>query len=247
MNKMGAIINKCWHAPKHIFTTDKVDYYAADEHGINKFKGDLIINLTSIPNVPQIIPPELKEHYDLPYEEIMVPWPDFGKPKVKMSFWETIHRIIKYKKYKTVCIHCGHGHGRTGTAMSCILVAICGTSAIEAVDTIRENHCWEAVETAEQCHYIMEVDNHYNGRELIEKNFPLPSTMINWEEIEYEKEEEEIKNKFKCPDCDSRIVIENNTKTDVEIRCTNESCVIYKHGMILVKDGSGKIDWAFED
>lgn len=183
--KTGTVINRCWHSPEHIFTMDGVDYYAADEHGVRKFEGDLVINLTSSPNIPQIIP-ELKEHYDLPYEEIMVPWPDFGKPRVKMSFWETIHRVIKHKGCKTVCIHCGHGHGRTGTAMSCILVAMCGTSAIDAVDIVRENHCWEAVETAEQCCYIMEVDNHYNKRELTEKNFPLASMMVNWEEAQYE-------------------------------------------------------------
>lgn len=184
-------IKKCWHTPEHVFTMDDIHYYASDEHNINKFDGDVIINLTSTPNVPQSILPELKEHYDIPLQEIMIPWPDFGKPKVKLSFWETIHRIIKHKGWKTVCVHCGHGHGRTGTALSCILVSMCGTSAIDAVEVIRKYHCNEAVETPEQCSYIMEVDQHYNKREPTEENFPQPSMLINWEELEYMKEVEE--------------------------------------------------------
>lgn len=187
------VVKRCSHPPEHIFTMDGVDYYAADQQGATRFNGDVIINLSSTPNIPYAIPDELREHYDIPCEEIMVPWPDFGRPRVKMSFWETIHRVIKHRGWKTVCIHCGHGHGRTGTAMACILVAMCGHSAIEAVDIVREHHCEEAVETSEQCYYIMEVDHQYNDREISEENFPLPSMMINWETLD--KDEEEAKDK----------------------------------------------------
>jgi hypothetical protein len=189
MKKM--MIERCYHTPEHIFTMDNVDYYAADQQGVVEFNGDVIINLSSTPNIPHAIPDELREHYDIPCEEIMVPWPDFGKPKVKMSFWETIHKVIKHRGWKTVCIHCGHGHGRTGTAMSCILVAMCGYSATEAVDTIRKYHCEEAVETSGQCRYIMEVDYQYNGRKLSEENSPLPSMRINWKDSDSEDDDEE--------------------------------------------------------
>ncbi|MHA2280155.1 MAG: protein-tyrosine phosphatase family protein [Promethearchaeota archaeon] len=177
------IVKRCFHTPKHIFTMGGIDYYAADREGVTRFDGDMIINLTSTPNFPVIIPEELREHYDIPSEEIMVPWPDLESPRVKMSFWETIHRVIEHRGCKTVCVHCAYGHGRTGTALSCILVAMCGHSAVDAVDTIREYHCEEAVETSEQCFYVMEVDRHYNNRELTEENFPLPSMMVNWEDF----------------------------------------------------------------
>lgn len=183
------IVKKCQHSPRHIFTMEGVRYFASDENGINEFDGDAIINLTSTPNIPPSILPELKGHYDIPLNEIMVPWPDFGKPRVKISFWETIHGVIKSKGWRTVCIHCGHGHGRTGTALSCLLVAMCGMSAIEAVDVVRGEHCVEAVETPEQCSYIMEVDYYYNKCDLVEEDFPLPSMMINLERIEVDEDE----------------------------------------------------------
>lgn len=177
---------RCSHLPECIFTMDGVDYYASDQENALKFNGDVIINLSIRPDIPQQVPKELREYYNIPSEEIMVPWPDFDKPKVKISFWGVLHGFIKHKKWKTACIHCGHGHGRTGTAMSCILVASCGHSAMEAVELIRENYCIEAVETSEQCFYIMEVDEYYNKRQPSEENFPLPSMLLGWEKIQDE-------------------------------------------------------------
>jgi hypothetical protein len=178
--KGNVIVKKCSHNPSHIITMDGVDYFAADRQGATKFNGDIIINLTSTPNFPVVIPEDLKEHYDIPSEEIMVPWPDFGSPRLKMSFWETIHNVIKSREAQSVCIHCAHGHGRTGTALSCILVAMGGYSAIEAVDIVREYHCEEAVESQEQCFYILNVDHYYNNREIKEENYPMPAMMVNW-------------------------------------------------------------------
>lgn len=164
------MIKKCFHTPKKIFTIDDVDYYAADRDGVGKFNGDVIINLTPFPNIPVLFP-EIKKYYSIPYEEIMIPWPDLGLPKMHISFWGDIHKIIKYKKWKVVCVHCEHGHGRTGTALSCILVATRGIPATDAIDTIRYYHCCEAVETLEQCNYIAEVDSYYNNCELVENYY----------------------------------------------------------------------------
>lgn len=182
---------RCFHKPEKIITIDGVDYYAADEDGITYFEGDVVFNLTKTPNLPSsAFYPEFNKHFNLPFKEVMVPWPDFGLPMVKLSFWQALHKVVKRKRWKTVCIHCGHGHGRTGTAMSSLLIANLGYTPIEAVDTIRTRHCAEAVETSEQCNYLMEVDMHYNGREPLEENYPPPSMMFNWDDYEVISSEE---------------------------------------------------------
>lgn len=166
-------------------TIDGVDYYSADEDGVMYFQGDVVFNLTRTPNLPSAaIYPELFKHFDMPFKEVMVPWPDFSLPRVKLSFWKALHTVVKRKKWKTVCIHCGHGHGRTGTAMSALLVANLRYTPLEAVNFVRHNHCEEAVETAEQCNYLMEIDTHYNKREPLEENYPCPSMMFNWEDYD---------------------------------------------------------------
>ena len=151
-------------------TIDGVDYYSADEDGVMYFQGDVVFNLTRTPNLPSAaIYPELHKHFDMPFREVMVPWPDFSLPRVKLSFWKALHTVVKRKKWKTVCIHCGHGHGRTGTAMSALLVANLRYTPLEAVNFVRHNHCEEAVETSAQCNYLMEIDMHYNKRVPLEE------------------------------------------------------------------------------
>ncbi len=167
----------CNHTPKIVFAIDDVNYYAADANGVIDFTGDFVVNFTRMPNVSSVVP-ELAPYIDIPFEEIIVPWPDYEIPKVKISFWGALHDFIRQHSWRSVCFHCGMGHGRTGTGLSSLIIASTGCSAKEATDIIRTNHCEEAVESFEQCHYLQEVDKYYNGREPSIDTCPIPSMML---------------------------------------------------------------------
>jgi hypothetical protein len=198
---MNYFVSRCFHKPEKVFDIDGVEYYAADEDGADSFNGDVMINLTRITHNPiHFMPSQLSRHLDIPYQEIMIPWPDYGIPRVKVSFWKALHTIARRKKWKKVCIHCGHGHGRTGTALSALLVANLGYSAIDAVDIVRTNHCEDTVESPDQCTYLQNIDEHYNGRQPTEETLPMPAMLTNYL---YQKTKEETEDKLNEEDSGS--------------------------------------------
>lgn len=184
-------IVQCRHEPEYVMKVDGVDYYGADQKSALEFLGNLIINFTRNSNIPSVINiSELAPHINIGFEkEIMVPWPDFGVPLVRPSFWEALHKYIKKQEWQIVCFHCEAGHGRTGTALACMLIAIQGYTPEEAVWHIRTHYCTEAVETFEQCQYLLEIDRYYNERELGEEDLPIPSIIS---QIQYKETTKQI-------------------------------------------------------
>lgn len=165
-------IKGCHHTPELIFSTGSTNYYAADEDGVEQFDGDLIINLTKKPgikngsNIWNI--PELAPHMKWRPEEIFLMWEDFGTPPVDHSFWIALDAYTEKMGYKDVCFHCGMGHGRTGTALSAMLIANEKRNAEDAIHFVRFQHCKHAVETHNQIAYLFDLDMVINGRELDE-------------------------------------------------------------------------------
>jgi len=159
---------------------DEVCYHGVGKKGAMTFMGDLMVNFTKESDIPSACNiPELAQHIDLGFkEEIMVPWPDFGIPLVRPTFWEALHNFIKKKGWGAVCFHCEAGHGRTGTALSAMLVAIQGYTPTEAVWHVRTHYCEEAVETHEQCDYLRALDKYYNDREEDENEELTPSIVF---------------------------------------------------------------------
>jgi protein-tyrosine phosphatase len=155
----------CYHKPEKIFEIESVEYFASNADLVSKFIGDVVINFTKYPNLPLKTFPEIFSEFDLGFrEEIIVPWPDFDIPKVKISFWNSLHKFIISNGWKKACLHCAGGHGRTGTALSALLIVHNKMSAYDAVCYVRENYCNEAVETFKQFEYLQSLDFHYNGR-----------------------------------------------------------------------------------
>lgn len=161
----------CKHLPTEVFEIDGITYWAADADGISYFRGDLVFNLTSYANVTGAMKvPELSNHFDIAFEELLIPWKDGSIPQVKPSFWKAMHEYALSKGYKDVGVHCLAGHGRTGTMLAAIMIAIGRWDAKESVDFIRDRYCKSAVETEVQCLYLQELDYIYNDREPSEKN-----------------------------------------------------------------------------
>lgn len=77
-------------------------------------------------------------------------WPDMTAPTwVGARFWLKLLSLLP----SHVCISCVGSHGRTGTAMACLMVAN-GMSPERAIATVREKHCKHAIETQGQQAYI---------------------------------------------------------------------------------------------
>lgn len=180
------LIKRCTHDPSVVFTMDGVDYYGSDAHGVSKFKGDLVVNLTTNKNVHDNGKhPEIAKHIEPGFEEIFIPWPDFGIPKVKDTLWVALHEYVQSKGWKSVCFHCLGGHGRTGTALSSMIIANANYTATEAVDEVRGAYCHSAVESDEQCQYLELLDMDLNDRDFIHEvisAWRMVTTMTNEEE-----------------------------------------------------------------
>jgi hypothetical protein len=176
------ISNYCFHQPKKIFNIDGVEYYAASASGVSDFKGDFVVNLSGHSNLPPMRYSELSAEFDLNFEEeLMVPWPDFGIPSVKVSFWPKLHKFICSRGWTSVCIHCQAGHGRTGTALSALLITNIGYSAYDAVNKVRSLHCGKCVETFSQVRYLQFLDTHYNNRDYSDEPTIVPADMFKEE------------------------------------------------------------------
>lgn len=161
----------CYHQPQKIFEHDGIAYHAADEDGVEEFSGGLVLNLTQRPHiVPSHNIPELKDHFDIRFDEVMVPCPDFGLPAVRPTFWHAIHKYAVDKGYSDVCTHCVGGHGRTGTVMCALLITLKGFTVKKAISRVREDYCKFAVESDRQIEYLRELDRLYNGRRLNNKD-----------------------------------------------------------------------------
>jgi protein-tyrosine phosphatase len=166
-SKMAA----CYHEPKKIFEHDGISYYAADEDGAEEFRGGLVLNLTAQPHiVPSHNIPELRDHFDIGFDEIMIPCPDYGLPKVRASFWEAIHTYAANKGYADVCIHCVGGHGRTGTVLCAMMIANKGMTMRRAITKVRTKYCKYAVESDGQVEYLRELDYLLNGRKISDRD-----------------------------------------------------------------------------
>lgn len=169
----------CYHKPQEIFEHEGISYHAADEDGVEEFSGGLVLNLTPRAHiVPSHSIPELKDHFDIRFDEVMVPCPDFGLPAVRDSFWEAIHKYAYDKGYSDVCVHCVQGHGRTGTVMSALLIALKGMTIRRAVSTVREDYCRMAVESEKQLSYLRELDRKLNGRRVNERDGLIGSSHL---------------------------------------------------------------------
>lgn len=164
----------CHHEPTLIYTdkNGNIEYYAADEDGVDSFTGDLVVNLTKSPSTKTVATtfkiPQLAKHMKPMPEEIVLGWEDFEMPPVKPTFWKALHNYCKSKGYHKVCFRCIHGHGRTGTGLSAMMIANLGTDAESAILTVRNEYCQMAVESAKQIVYLLELDSELNDVE-----FPL--------------------------------------------------------------------------
>jgi hypothetical protein len=94
-------------------------------------------------------PPWAHDHLD---------WPDFGVPDDAAPVVAAVRSVLdRARAGERVEVGCLGGHGRTGTALACLAV-LSGHPRGEAVAWVRANYCTDAVETAEQEAFVVELD-----------------------------------------------------------------------------------------
>lgn len=99
-------------------------------------------------------------------DTLFIDWPDMRTPKVGAKFWQSLLEAIPDKSRVVIC--CVGSHGRTGTAMACLIAANAVTlgrdqvpDAVDIIKFVRKNHCSKAVETQSQEDYIAKIVAHY--------------------------------------------------------------------------------------
>ena len=99
-----------------------------------------------------------------------IAWPDYGVPSD--YFYAAIQIEEAYNRAKngeTVEVGCIGGHGRTGTALACmVLIADPTMTAVEARDYVRKNYCTETIESDKQEWWIDWFRCYINALELPE-------------------------------------------------------------------------------
>lgn len=92
---------------------------------------------------------------------LKIDWDDRQAPPVSPQFWAELNKLIN-GDVMTCCIG---GHGRSGTAFVCLLLAnALDYDASDAIVHTRAVHCLRAIESTVQHSYIDEVANYF-GRE----------------------------------------------------------------------------------
>lgn len=99
-------------------------------------------------------------------DTLFIDWPDMKTPKVGPRFWQSLLAAIPDKSRVVIC--CVGSHGRTGTAMACLIAANSVTlgrdqvpDAVDIIKFVRKNHCSKAVETQSQEDYVAKIVANY--------------------------------------------------------------------------------------
>lgn len=97
----------------------------------------------------------LRAHTRVTPDTIVIPWPDFGVPPVKPTFWAALIERLPPGK---VIVCCDGGHGRTGTALASLLIVGMKMSAQDATKFVRDHHCEWAIESDGQERYLAALE-----------------------------------------------------------------------------------------
>ncbi len=181
------IVAMCKHSPRKAFQLDGVSYYGAtgsDRASLNEkmvYVGlALATGYAGSTTYWPIITAKDQKYKDLeilcmkaPEPVVVVDWPDYGFPPLANTFWQALHDKLKENAPKDaagiahVTFYCVGGHGRTGTALAAMAIAVAGQENGEAIELVREIYCSQAVESIAQEKYLEVLDFQINGRPIL--------------------------------------------------------------------------------
>jgi hypothetical protein len=86
---------------------------------------------------------------------VRINWQDMTAPvHVRIDFWVRLGNMLAGQH---VGIACMGGHGRTGTCMAALMIAVDGCSGKDAIEAVRTLHCARAIETKAQEDYLIRL------------------------------------------------------------------------------------------
>lgn len=85
------------------------------------------------------------------YDAVFLEWPDMAVFRDFPTLEASLKWLMTYaRKGQMADIGCVGSHGRTGTALACLLVMEEGLTAEEAIKAVRKRHCQRCIETDRQ-------------------------------------------------------------------------------------------------
>jgi hypothetical protein len=154
----------CTHPPFHVIDGGKWGVWAGrkDDSKYRAKEFDIILNLTftSIKE-PHVIPiPELQKYEDVEcsFIELQLDWPDFGTINMPREFWVDLLKYLEANNFKML-VFCQGGHGRTGTALAVMMGLALDYNSEDAMKWVRQNYCFQAIESLSQEAYIRRMLN----------------------------------------------------------------------------------------
>jgi hypothetical protein len=151
-------------------------FFAAGYGGIRPWEYDLVIDLADL--APKQKAQKLVKCEDRRYEALnkfmpaeqekvtpvlKLAWEDQKALPVGIKFWEALWKLLPTGTEEAparILVNCFGSHGRTGTALSCLMLASGDEriwSPAVAIMTVRANHCEKAIESQKQVAYLNEL------------------------------------------------------------------------------------------
>lgn len=170
-----------------IFALDGIALWVGDNPGASKSRAEFDVcidagNVLSIPgeyDLPTLygdpgLRRSLREYVNSsPKAEsaegtriLKIRWADRAKPPVRPEFWPALLDQLKgirdEKGYTTkdplrVMTICQGGHGRSGSALACLVMCLTDYTPLDVLTHIRALHCARAIESKEQHEYLNTV------------------------------------------------------------------------------------------
>lgn len=159
-------LGPCRHKPTLIFKAGSLEVYGAsrmniDENSVRGF--DLVVNLLGRRRFLEggnLIRGSQKWAFLKKFtsraavEELVLDWKDQAVFPVGRDFWVALYEALIKDGYKKVVFFCEGGHGRTGTAVGCLMTVALNIHGGRAIKEIRENYCRQAIESKKQEDYV---------------------------------------------------------------------------------------------
>lgn len=84
---------------------------------------------------------------------------NYGVPDISLGYWrlQVLHYNSNAKANVTTIVTDLGGHGRSGLYCAIIMAHVLGLSGQDAIARLRQMHCEQAVETAEQEAYVVRI------------------------------------------------------------------------------------------
>jgi protein-tyrosine phosphatase len=167
--KTSGYTKSCTHKPTKIITGKGWEIWAAEKYEALDHLNDfgLLLNCSgiSVKSRPKHkLPKSLMQYVEpetVTAKEFLLDWPDYGAINLRPAFWSAVTSYFLKHKSK-VLVFCVGGHGRTGTALACLLITSCNMTAKQATKWVRESYCKHAIEGQKQEDYIHKVSLFYH-------------------------------------------------------------------------------------